>query len=316
MINIHHITKSYKAVQALSDVRFTVPDGEVTGFVGPNGAGKSTLMRIIMGLEAADSGEITIDGARGAKGPPAGASISALLDPSWVYGRRTAIDHLWMLAAAQGLPRRRAAEVLDMTGLGGVAKRPVGTFSLGMRQRLGIATTLLGDPRSILLDEPVNGLDPEGVWWVRQLARSLADRGVAVLISSHLLSELSQTADRIVVIASGRIVADGPLDDLLSSEGASTLAAADDTTRLAEACRRAGGAVTDAGHGRILIRGLEPVRVSATARSAGVLLTHLEAQTQSLEERFVALTSMHVDYRGDPPAATAQPRHLLPQETR
>jgi ABC-2 type transport system ATP-binding protein len=296
MIQLTGISKRFGAVEALSGVSFSIPNGAVTGFVGPNGAGKSTLMRIVMGLDTADAGTVTVE-------EPAGARprVGALLDASWAFGRRTAVDHLWMLAAARGLPRRHALELLELTGLAGVANRRVGTFSLGMRQRLGIAAALLGEPTAVLLDEPVNGLDPEGVWWVRSLCRDLAARGVTVLVSSHLLSELAQTADRIVVIAGGRIRAEGPLGELLAGGETDTVAAADDPTRLAAECRAAQAGVVAAGPDRILVRGLAPVEVSRLAARAGVLLTHLEARSVSLEERFVALTSDHVDYRAPVP---------------
>lgn len=296
MLQLTGISKRYGAVEALSEVSFSIPNGAVTGFVGPNGAGKSTLMRIVAGLETADAGTVVAE-------DPDGASprVGALLDASWVFGRRTAADHLWMLAAARGLSRRHALELLEFTGLASVADRRVGTFSLGMRQRLGIAAALLGDPTAVLLDEPVNGLDPEGVWWVRSLCRDLAARGVAVLVSSHLLSELAQTADRIVVIAGGRIRAEGRLADLLAGGATDTVAAADDTARLAAACRSVPAEVVAAGPERILVRGLAPVEVSRLAARAGVLLTHLEARAVSLEERFVALTSDHVDYRAPVP---------------
>jgi ABC-2 type transport system ATP-binding protein len=296
MIRLTGISKRFGAVEALSEVSFSIPNGAVTGFVGPNGAGKSTLMRVVAGLETADAGTVTI-------ADPAGGRprVGALLDASWAFGRRTAADHLWMLAAARGLSRRHALELLEFTGLASVADRRVGTFSLGMRQRLGIAAALLGDPTAVLLDEPVNGLDPEGVWWVRSLCRDLAARGAAVLVSSHLLSELAQTADRIVVIAGGRIRAEGELSELLAGGATDTVAAADDTARLAAECRAVSADVVAAGPERILVRGLAPVEVSRLAMRAGVLLTHLEARAVSLEERFVALTSDHVDYRAPAP---------------
>mgnify|MGYP000972436503 CR=1 FL=1 len=296
MIRLTGISKRFGAVEALSEVSFSIPDGAVTGFVGPNGAGKSTLMRIVAGLETADAGTVTIEDPAGAR-----PRVGALLDASWAFGRRPAADHLWMLAAARGLSRRHALELLEFTGLASVADRRVDTFSLGMRQRLGIAAALLGDPTAVLLDEPVNGLDPEGVWWVRSLCRDLAARGAAVLVSSHLLSELAQTADRIVVIAGGRIRAEGALSELLAGGATDTVAAADDIARLAAECRAVSADVVAAGPERILVRGLAPVEVSRLAMRAGVLLTHLEARAVSLEERFVALTSNHVDYRAPAP---------------
>jgi ABC-2 type transport system ATP-binding protein len=296
MIRLTGISKRFGAVEALSEVSFSIPGGAVTGFVGPNGAGKSTLMRIVAGLETADAGTVTIEDPAGAR-----PRVGALLDASWAFGRRPAADHLWMLAAARGLSRRHALELLEFTGLASVADRRVDTFSLGMRQRLGIAAALLGDPTAVLLDEPVNGLDPEGVWWVRSLCRDLATRGAAVLVSSHLLSELAQTAERIVVIAGGRIRAEGELSELLAGGATDTVAAADDTARLAAECRAVSADVVAAGPERILVRGLAPVEVSRLAMRAGVLLTHLESRAVSLEERFVALTSDHVDYRAPAP---------------
>lgn len=299
MIEIEGVSKRFGAVRALSEVGFTIPDGTVTGFVGPNGAGKTTLMRIVMGLDRADTGRVVIDGQSGTA-TRTEPRVSALLDAGWAFGRRTAADHLWMLAAARGLPRRRVTELLELTGLAAVANRRVGTFSLGMRQRLGIAAALLGESRSLLLDEPVNGLDPDGVYWVRCLARELAGRGVAVLVSSHLLSELSLTADRIVLIAGGRIRAEGPLDEFLAEGAAATVVAADDTWRLGEVCRSAGAVVEPVDQDRIVVRGMTPAEVCRAAFGAGIVLTHLEQRSASLEERFVALTRSHVEYRAEP----------------
>lgn len=299
MIEITKIHKRFGQTQALSDVSFQVPNGRVTGFVGPNGAGKTTLMRIVMGLDHPDSGTVAIDGIPNDPGPDRQASIAAMLDASWAYGRRRAIDHLWMLAAAQGLPRERAQEALELTGLGSVAKSRVGTFSLGMRQRLGIAASLLGEPRTLLFDEPANGLDPEGVRWIRELVKSLATEGVAVLISSHLLSELSQTADRIVVIARGRIKAEGSMDEFLAEPAVDTLVDATDLSGLREACA-AEGAEVIAGDRGIVVRGMDPNEVSRLAEANGIRLTRLEAKTVSLEERYMALTSEHVEYRSTP----------------
>ncbi len=302
MIEIMSVSKSYGAITALNDVSFTVPDGCITGFVGPNGAGKSTLMRIALGLERPDAGTVTHDGVRVGDRPAGTLGAGALLDPSWLFGRRRAGDHLWALAAASGLGRDRVADALRITGLSGVADRPAGTFSLGMRQRLGIAAALLDRPRSLVLDEPVNGLDPDGVGWLRGLVRGLADGGTAVLISSHLLSELAQTADRIVVIAAGRILSEGPLTALLSASGpAVVLAASDQPDRLAAACSAHGAEVIREPSGRLRINGPTPREVSRLAAEAGVLLDHLSAHTASLEERFTALTTDHLQYRADVP---------------
>lgn len=296
MIEIEAVSRRYGTVQALTDVSFTVPDGCVTGFVGPNGAGKSTLMRIVMGLDRPDAGDVRHDGVRVDEQPAGRLGAGALLDPSWVLGRRRARDHLAVLAAAQGLPAGRVDEALQLTGLASVADRQAGTFSLGMRQRLGIAAALLGHPRSLILDEPVNGLDPDGVSWVRSLVRNLAEAGTAVLISSHLLAELAQSADRIVVIARGRVLSEGPLAALLSDGAPVTVAGADELERLAETCRAHGAQVSPLPGARLQVTGLEPCDVSRLALAEGLVLTHLSSRETSLEERFATLTTDHVDY--------------------
>lgn len=299
MIEICGVTKSYGPKRALDEVTFAVPEGSVTGFVGPNGAGKSTLMRVAMGLERPDAGEIRFDG-HPLDGRPAGQfGAGALLDPSWTLPRRTALDHLWLVSAALGLGRREAMEALALTGLADAAAKPIGSFSLGMRQRLGIASAVLARPRTLLLDEPVNGLDPDGVSWVRRFVRTLATQGTAVLISSHLLSELAQTADRIVMIGGGRVLYEGPLSELLVTDRAVTMARSDDDVRLAGASRIAGAQVSVQPDQRLQITGLTPLEVSRLARDQGLLLTHLSAATASLEERFAALTDEHVQYRAD-----------------
>ncbi len=215
MIELSGVTVRYGGVVAVEDVTFTAPSGEVTGLIGPNGAGKSTTLRLIAGLERPSSGTVTIDGRRYADLPNPGAVIGVLLDAEWVAPSRTAREHLRWMAAAIGLPDARVAAALDLVGLELVADRPVGGFSLGMRQRLAIAGAVLGDPPVIVLDEPVNGLDPEAIAWIRRTLRALADEGRTVLLSSHLLSELEQTADRIVALHEGRVVADAPLAELV-----------------------------------------------------------------------------------------------------
>ncbi|MCS3780319.1 ABC transporter ATP-binding protein [Tsukamurella ocularis] len=215
MIELVGVTVRYGGVVAVEDVTFTAPSGEVTGLIGPNGAGKSTTLRLIAGLERPSSGTVTIDGRRYGDLPNPGAAIGVLLDAEWVAPSRTAREHLRWMAAAIGLPDACVAAALDLVGLELVADRPVGGFSLGMRQRLAIAGAVLGDPPVIVLDEPVNGLDPEAIAWIRRTLRALADEGRTVLLSSHLLSELEQTADRIVALHEGRVVADAPLAELV-----------------------------------------------------------------------------------------------------
>ncbi|MET9325851.1 ATP-binding cassette domain-containing protein [Tsukamurella sp. NPDC003166] len=215
MIALSGVTVRYGGVVAVEDVTFTAPSGEVTGLIGPNGAGKSTTLRLIAGLERPSSGTVTIDGLSYTDLPNPGATIGVLLDAEWVAPARTAREHLRWMAAAIGLPDARVDAALELVGLGLVTDRPVGDFSLGMRQRLAIAGAVLGDPPVIVLDEPVNGLDPEAIAWIRRTLRALADEGRTVLLSSHLLSELEQTADRIVALHEGRVVADAPLAELV-----------------------------------------------------------------------------------------------------
>lgn len=215
MIELSGVTVRYGTTVAVEDVTFTAPSGEVTGLIGPNGAGKSTTLRLIAGLERPSSGTVTIDGLRYGDLANPGATIGVLLDAEWAAPSRTAREHLHWMAAAIGLPDGRVDAALDLVGLQRVADRPVGGFSLGMRQRLAIAGAVLGDPPVIVLDEPVNGLDPEAIAWIRGTLRALADDGRTVLLSSHLLSELEQTADRIIALHEGRVVADAPLADLV-----------------------------------------------------------------------------------------------------
>src|SRR5262245_15538195 len=215
MIEVHGLTKRYGDREAVSNLSFTVPRGRVTGFVGPNGAGKSTTMRMILGLSAPDGGEALVDGHPYGELHAPLRQVGALLEATAIYPGRRAYDHLLWLAESNDLPRRRVNEVLDLTGLGAVAQRRAGGFSLGMRQRLGIAAALLGDPPALILDEPVNGLDPEGIRAIRALRRGLAAEGRAVLVSSHLMSELEDTADHVVVIGRGKLIADAPVNELL-----------------------------------------------------------------------------------------------------
>lgn len=214
MIDVQHLTKRYGGTTAVDDLSFTVRPGRVTGFLGPNGAGKSTTMRMLLALTTPSSGRATVNGRPYRHLDTPLREVGAVLDASTAHGGRTAYRHLCWLAASNGLPRRRAAEVLERTGLESVAGRRVRGFSLGMRQRLGIAAALLGDPPTLIFDEPVNGLDPEGVHWIRSLMRALAAEGRTVLVSSHLISEMALTADHLLVIGAGRLLADEGIDDL------------------------------------------------------------------------------------------------------
>ncbi|HEX9334420.1 MAG TPA: ABC transporter ATP-binding protein, partial [Pseudonocardiaceae bacterium] len=216
MIKASAVTKRYGEKTAVDDLSFTVKPGVVTGFLGPNGAGKSTTMRMILGLDAPTSGEVTVNGKRYAEHVAPLREVGALLEAKAVHTGRSAYHHLLALALTTGIPRRRVDEVIDLVGLRSVARQRVGGFSLGMGQRLGVAAALLGDPATLVLDEPVNGLDPEGILWIRTLLRALAAEGRTVFVSSHLMSEMALTADRIVVIGRGRIMADTTMSDFIA----------------------------------------------------------------------------------------------------
>src|SRR5216684_9002738 len=215
MIEAHNLTKRYGEQTAVNDLTFTVKPGIVTGFLGPNGSGKSTTMRLILGLDAPSQGEVKVNGKRYADFPAPLHEVGALLEARSVHTGRSAYNHLLALAQTHGIPKRRIAELIDLVGLQGVAKKRAGTFSLGMGQRLGIATALLGDPATLLLDEPMNGLDPEGIQWIRNLLKGLAAEGRTVFVSSHLMSEMSVTADHLIVIGRGQLIADMSVDEFV-----------------------------------------------------------------------------------------------------
>lgn len=252
VIQISRVVCRFGDRQALRGVSVEAPDGAVTGFVGPNGAGKSTLLRIVAGLDQPDEGVVAIDGKPVGYGAPR-KHLGVLLDANWVYPRRTAADHLKALALMQGVAVSRVDEVLEFTGLREAAKRRVGQFSLGMKQRLGIAAALLNRPGNVILDEPVNGLDPDGVIWVRHLVKALAADGAAVLMSSHLLAEMAQTADRVVVIGRGQTITQGAMSDLMHSAASSCLVATMNVAALSEACRSAGVTMEPAGDGLLRV---------------------------------------------------------------
>jgi ABC-2 type transport system ATP-binding protein len=289
MINVEHLSKHYGAYLAVDDASFTCEPGTVTGFLGPNGAGKSTTLRMMTGLTPPSSGTVTIDGKRFAEHPNPGRLVGVMLDASAQHAGRTGIETLRLAATLLGLPRSRATDMLEQVGLAGAAKRRVGNYSLGMRQRLGIGTALLGDPAVLILDEPANGMDPEGIRWMRHLLHDFAARGGTVLLSSHLLGEVQATVDRLVVIGGGRIVADDTLDSLLAGQG--TTVRAVDGVALHTALRRAGFAVEASPEGVL--------RVQATAEQVGrvaastqqILLELREGDGSGLEELFFQLTS-------------------------
>ncbi|SEK34671.1 ABC-2 type transport system ATP-binding protein [Nonomuraea pusilla] len=298
MIEVSGLRKRYGQTMALDGMSFTVTPGRVTGFVGPNGAGKSTTMRVILGLDAADGGHALVGGRpyRSLRSPL--RHLGALLDAAALHPGRTARHHLLWLAHSQGLGVRRVDEVIELVGLAPVARRRAGGFSLGMRQRLGIAAALLGDPPALMLDEPVNGLDPEGVVWIRGLLRSLAAEGRAVLVSSHLMSELQDTADHLVVVGRGRVVADTGVAELIeaASGGRVRLRTAEPAAAM-DALARAGAVVAATGAGTVTVSGLVSERVVAVLGGSGVPFSEVAAHRATLEEAYMELTGDSVEFR-------------------
>jgi ABC-2 type transport system ATP-binding protein len=296
MIEISELTRRFGAA-GIRDVSFTCHPGSVTGFLGPNGAGKSTTMRVLCGLDRPDSGTATIDGRPYARLPQPGRRVGVMLDPGAMHRGRTGRETLTLAATMLGVDRARVAEMLTITGLdASAAAKRVGQYSLGMRQRLALGLALLGDPGVLVLDEPANGLDPQGVRWIRTLLREFADRGGTVLLSSHLLHEVEVIADHLVIINNGRIVADGSPQDLRSSR--STLVRAVDIAALAAALRAAGQQVRAADGGDLvtgaLVTDAESEQVGRIAARAGAVLTELRPQGDDLEELFFTLTTTEV----------------------
>jgi ABC-2 type transport system ATP-binding protein len=300
MIQLERLTKTFGSKTAVDDISATIQPGKVTGFLGPNGAGKSTTMRVIMGLDRPTKGTATINGKRYAELRSPLGEVGALLDAKAVHTGRTAYNHLLAMAATHGISKRRVHEVIGLTGLESVAGKRVGGFSLGMGQRLGIAAAMLGDPQTLILDEPVNGLDPEGVLWVRQFARHLAGQGRTVFLSSHLMSEMAQTADHIIVLGRGRILADAPVDQILAGATRSAVRVrTPEVERLANAIQ--GGDVTITGVEAQLIEvtGLSAAQIGDAAAAAGIALHELTPLSASLEEAYLELTQDEVEYHSE-----------------
>jgi ABC-2 type transport system ATP-binding protein len=294
------LTKRYGSTVAVDGLTFEVKPGIVTGFLGPNGAGKTTSVRLILGLDKATEGTVTVNGHsyRDKRAPM--QEIGALIDPSAVHGGRSAYSHLLWQAQSGGLPRHRVDEVLESIGLTDVAGKKVGGFSLGMHQRLGIASALLGDPPVLLFDEPVNGLDPEGIQWVRSLMRRFADEGRTVFISSHMMSEMEQTADHVLVIGRGRLVADLPMDEFMQRSAHShvkivSLRAHDLIPHL----EANGALVTNGTVNELTVTGLDAPAIGAIAFEQGIPLNELSLQRASLETAFMELTHDSVEFRAD-----------------
>ena len=303
MIEIDGLTKRYGGTLAVDDLTFSVEPGKVTGFLGPNGAGKTTTMRMILGLDRPTGGTVTVHGkAFGQLAWPM-REVGALLDAKAVHGGRSAYHHLLCLAQTNNLPRRRVSEVLELVGLQDVARKRSKGFSLGMSQRLGIAAALLGAPATLMFDEPVNGLDPDGILWIRNLMKGLAAEGRTVFVSSHLMSEMEHTADRLIVIGRGRLIADCTVTEFIAANSTQKVRVlTPQPDELAKLAASAGGTVRDDGEGVMIIQGLVAEQLGDLAFDNGIRLHELAAAHASLEEAFMELTASSVQFRAGVPA--------------
>jgi ABC-2 type transport system ATP-binding protein len=298
MIEAHGLIKDYGSKRAVDDLSFTVEPGVVTGFLGPNGSGKSTTMRLILGLDAPSAGSVTVNGMSYRRHAAPLHEVGALLEARSVHTGRSAYNHLLALAQTHGIPRRRVDELIDLVGLHDVARKRAGQFSLGMGQRLGIAAALLGDPQTVMLDEPVNGLDPEGIHWIRNLLKGLAAEGRTVFVSSHLMSEMALTADHLIVVGRGRLIADTSVDEFVrrasgnvvrvrspQADDLATQLAADEVT------------IVVVEPGLLEVTGLMAPQIGEAAAASGIVLHELMPQQVSLEEAFMDLTRDDVEFR-------------------
>lgn len=299
MIEVSGLTKRYGDVLAVDDLTFAVRRGEVTGFLGPNGSGKSTTLRMVLGLDAPSSGTATVGGRPYAEQPAPLKAVGALLDPGAVLPSRTAYHHLLALAAGNGIPRSRVDEALAEVGLEEVGRRRAGTFSLGMRQRLGIAAALLGDPPVLVFDEPLNGLDPEGILWIRALMRKMAAEGRAVLMSSHLMSEMELTADHLIVIGRGKLIADTTMRNFIDTHSEREILVRTPQADELRGMLAAAAHIRSGGSDTLIVTGLEAARIGALASAGGVELHELAPRQASLEKAFMALTRHAVEYRAE-----------------
>jgi ABC-2 type transport system ATP-binding protein len=305
MIEVRGLTKRYGDKVAVNDLTFGIERGKVTGFLGPNGAGKTTTMRLILGLDYPDAGVVTLDGKRYPDLANPMREVGALLDAKAVHGGRSAYNHLLCLAQTNNLPAKRVGEVLELVGLSEVARKRSKGFSLGMSQRLGIAATMLGDPRVLMFDEPVNGLDPEGILWIRKLMKALAAEGRTVFVSSHLMSEMENTADHLIVIGKGKLIADCTMAEFIArSSGAAVRVRTPSPDQLVLALAAKGGTATADADGTLVVRGMTADAVGDVAFEAGIRLHELSMLRASLEEAFMELTSDSVEFHAGVPAAT------------
>jgi ABC-2 type transport system ATP-binding protein len=296
MIEVRGLTKRYGEKVAVNDLTFGVEPGKVTGFLGPNGAGKTTTMRLILGLDYPDAGTVSVDGQRysGLANPM--REVGALLDAKAVHGGRSAYNHLLCLAQTNNLPKKRVDEVLDLVGLSEVTRKRSKGFSLGMSQRLGIAATMLGDPEVLMFDEPVNGLDPEGIFWIRNFMKGLAAEGRTVFVSSHLLSEMAQTADHLIVIGRGRMIAEASTADFIARSTRSTVRVRSPRLEELTAALGESGVTGTVQDGALLVTDVPMEHIGDVAAAAGLPLHELSAQSGSLEEAFIQLTGGAVEY--------------------
>jgi ABC-2 type transport system ATP-binding protein len=303
MIEAVGLTKRYGERLAVDDLSFTVAPGQVTGFLGPNGAGKSTTMRMILGLDRPTAGRVTIDGKTFAALDCPLREVGALLDAKAIHGGRSAYNHLWCLAQTNNLPKRRVGEVLELVGLTEVARKRSKGFSLGMGQRLGIASALLGDPRILIFDEPINGLDPEGILWIRNLMKALAAQGRTVFVSSHLMSEMENTADHLIVIGRGRLIADCTVAEFIERNSEVAIRVrTPDSARLQELIMAGGGRVTTGADHTLLVTGLGADHIGDIAFDHAVRLHELAPVQASLEQAFMELTRDSVEFHTTVPA--------------
>jgi ABC-2 type transport system ATP-binding protein len=316
MITADGLTKRYGDTVAVNDLTFSITPGIVTGFLGPNGAGKTTTMRMILGLDAPSAGTVTVNGYAYRDTPAPMQAIGALLDPSAVHPGRSAYHHLLWQALAGGLPKSRVDDVLELVGLADVAGKKVGGFSLGMQQRLGIASALLGDPPVLLFDEPVNGLDPEGIQWIRSLMQQFATEGRTVFISSHLMSEMEQTADHVLVIGRGHLVADMPMEAFTQRSTQSHVRVVSPKVHnLVPHLQAMGAVVTNGTPNELTVTGLDSAAIGAIAFEQRVPLAELSTQRASLEAAFMEMTHDSVQYRaGLQPAHNVSPLQPVSRE--